>query len=255
MRNLSYAAILFVLIVSVSSCVSGKKYNEANEAKAEKERLYAEQLEENTRLHEQYVKMQDEKKNLETENKLLRDEKTKSKEAKNASDFKILLEENNKLINILKQNVTDALKDFDVIHYQIKDLNGKLYVSLSDDFLFKPLSDVQKERGATAVLRLAEVLPGNDIDIAIVGHTAGSRQSKPVDKVEWDLSLRRASCIAQVFISKGTPTYNIFITSGNDPHILDPLEKNASLQLENRTDIVITPKMDKLWELTKRYQR
>lgn len=255
MKNLSVALISIAVILSISSCVSGKKYNEANAAKAEKEKMYAEQLKENTRLHEQFEKMQMANKNLETENSILRNEKNQSAEAKQANDLNTLLEENTKTISFLKEKVVDALKDFSMNDYQIKTFNGKLYVSLSDEFLFSPRSDNQLERGGTAVLRLAEVFPGNDLDIAIVGHAAATKQSKAESKLNWDLSLRRASSIAQVFISKGTPTYNIFITSANDYRLVDPAEKIAGRQLNNRTDIVITPKMDKLWDLTERYQQ
>jgi len=227
--------------------VSTKKYNEAVAAR---EKAKADQLVETSRLNNENNAIREQNKNLTTENNMLRSEKTQLNDAKQAKDIKALLDQKHQAINILKPQVAIALKDFDTHEIEIDAANGKLYVSMADDFLFHNGSKNQKERGNTAVLRLAEIVPVKDYDIAVVGHTDSIMPRNAGHKGNWDLSLQRASSVALVFIEKGTPTENIFITGETKFHVIDPNETNIGRKLNKRTVVVLTPILDDVWKLT-----
>ncbi len=247
MKNLKFAGIASIVIILFTSCVSSKKYNDAMSAK---EKAKADQLVETSRLNAENNAMREQNKNLTTENNILRSEKTQINEAKKAGDVKALLVEKRQAIDMLKQKVAIALQDFDRNEVQINVSNGRLYVSMSDEFLFHSGSKAQKERGNTAVLRLAEVIPAKDYDIAVVGHTDSILPHKASHKENWGLSLQRASSVALVFIEKGTPTENIFVTGETKYHVIDSNETKEGRQLNGRTVIVLTPKLDDVWKLT-----
>jgi outer membrane protein OmpA-like peptidoglycan-associated protein len=80
--------------------------------------------------------------------------------------------------------------------------NGKVYVSLSENLLFKSGSIIVDPKGKDALKKLAEVLNKNtDIKILVEGHTdnVGSRESNMT------LSKNRANALKKYLNTKGVP--------------------------------------------------
>ena len=131
--------------------------------------------------------------------------------------------------------------------------DGKVYVAMSDKLLFRSGSADVDKRGKEALSKLAEALiRQNDIDVMIEGHT----DNKPIKTVQfkdnWDLSVIRATSVVRIL----TKDYNInalqIQPSGRGEFM--PVATNATDEgrsLNRRTDIIITPKLEKLFDLLK----
>jgi chemotaxis protein MotB len=151
----------------------------------------------------------------------------------------------------LKKKISDALFGLESEGLSVELKNGKVYVSLDNELLFKAGSYTADEKGKKALKKLADVLNSNeDINITVEGHTdidkyRGGAQLKD----NWDLSVMRATQIVKVLEGyKVNP--GRLIASGRGEHLpLDPEETKEAKKKNRRTEIILTPKLDLLGEI------
>jgi len=237
----------------ITSCVSNKKYNEAlssrqmwkdkydnmessyNELRQERDQLYATStatLENKERL------LSDKDAALQTENRKLQ-------------EMKDLVNAQRDAIRNLKKEVCSALKCFTPDELTIEVREGKLYVSLSDKLLFPSGSDAVNARGKEAISMLAAVLATNsDLEIMIEGHTDPVPINSDRNKDNWDLSVHRATSVSRLFIEDGILPERVIASGRAYYHPLASNETSTGRQQNRRTEIVLSPKLDKLWKLT-----
>ena len=127
-------------------------------------------------------------------------------EAKNKKvmELESALTKNDSLMNALKNKVSDALMGFENSgDLKVYTKNGKVYVSLSENLLFKSGSIVVDPKGKDALQKLAEVLNKNtDIKILVEGHTDNVKLAGTgAMKDNWDLSVFRATSVASFTLS------------------------------------------------------
>lgn len=250
MKPLTKIAVSSICIAGMLvSCVSTKKYDEAmstwknkyNNLKTEfhqvqnqKERLQAQTSEE-----------------LAAKEKALREKENMlaAREEKMA-ELNSIIDQQRHAVFALKQEVCSALKCFTPEELQVTVREGRLYVSLSDKLLFESGSDEINERGKEAVKMLAAVLNNSDLQIMIEGHTDNVPINTEVYQDNWDLSVHRATTIVREMVGSGIAPERI-IAAGRGEYF--PIAENTTKQgkqLNRRTEIVLAPKLDKLWELT-----
>ncbi|MEJ7769788.1 MAG: OmpA family protein [Chitinophagaceae bacterium] len=161
-----------------------------------------------------------------------------------------LLEQQKKNADALRQKMADALVKFNSNELTVAVKNGKVYVSLQESLLFPSGSAMVNPKGKEALGKLAEVLNTNpEINVNIEGHT----DSIPIRtrfEDNWALSTARASSIVRVL----TKDYKVdpirVIASGHSQY--DPIDSNASTEgraRNRRTEIILTPKLDELYNL------
>jgi len=152
----------------------------------------------------------------------------------------------------LKSKVMKALTGFDNKGLSISNRNGKVYVSMDEKLLFKSGSYTVDVRGAQALKQLGQVLSQNkDINIVIEGHTDNiPYKGSGALKDNWDLSVKRATSIVRILsINKGIDPQRMTV-AGRSKYL--PIISNESAEgrsKNRRTEIILTPKLDELFQI------
>jgi chemotaxis protein MotB len=165
-------------------------------------------------------------------------------------DLQDLMDRQKKAISEIKKKMSDALEGFKSSELSVSIKNGKVYVSLQENLLFPSGSAVVNPKGKLALGKLAEVLNQNpDITVDIEGHT----DSIPIHgkyQDNWDLSLARSASIVRILTTDYKVDPMRVIASGHSQY--DPVQSNSSPEgraLNRRTDIILSPKLDQLYQL------
>jgi chemotaxis protein MotB len=161
-----------------------------------------------------------------------------------------LMDKQKKAIEDIRQKMTNALVGFNSNELSVSIKNGKVYVSLQENLLFPSGSAVVNPKGKEALSKLATVLNQNpDITVDIEGHT----DSIPIHakyQDNWDLSLARAASIVRILTGDYKVDPTRVIASGHSQY--DPVQPNSTpegRQLNRRTDIILSPRLDELYKL------
>lgn len=156
--------------------------------------------------------------------------------------------------NALKNKLQQALLGFQQSGLTVDIRDGKVYVSLADKLLFPSGSIVIDERGKAALKQLAEVLNKEpDINMAVEGHTDDKKVINLGQiKDNWDLSVLRATSVCRYLteIEKVDP-HRLTATGKSEYQPNDPANTNEARAKNRRIEIVLTPKLDELYNLIK----
>jgi chemotaxis protein MotB len=146
------------------------------------------------------------------------------------------------LVSNLKRSLADV-NDEDV---KVEVRGGLVYVSIADKLLFKSGSYMINTPAETVLGKVAKVLNDHkEIDILIEGHTDNVSISTDQIKDNWDLSVLRATSVARMLQKKFGVDPSRMTAGGKSEYA--PKESNESStgrQVNRRTEIVITPKLD-----------
>jgi chemotaxis protein MotB len=161
------------------------------------------------------------------------------------------LADKDKAVNDLKARVSKALLSFNSSDLQVKLKDGKVYVSLSEQLLFKSGSTKVDPKGQEALKKLATVLQEQkDVNVVVEGHTDNvPMRGTGTIRDNWDLSALRATDIARLLTAAGVEPGRI-TASGRSQYV--PIAANDSPQdkaLNRRTEIILTPKLDELFKI------
>jgi len=184
-------------------------------------------------------------KQLNEKNQLLGDRE------KTITQLQSVIDEQNNRVKSLLDNVKGALNGFSSDELTVREEGGKVYVAMSDKLLFESGSANVNEMGKQALGKLAGVLnTQTDIDIYIEGHTDSIPIHTAIFQDNWDLSVIRSTSVVRIL----TEMYNV-----NPLQIqpcgrgeFKPVDSNTTPEgraRNRRTEIIIAPKLDKLYEL------
>ncbi|MBS1744898.1 MAG: flagellar motor protein MotB [Bacteroidetes bacterium] len=169
---------------------------------------------------------------------------------KKLQDLQNLLNQQRNKTADLKNKMMNALKGFSDSDLTITQKNGKVYISLSEKFLFPSASAVVNDSGKVALNKLATVLIANpDISVDIEGHT----DSIPIRgkfKDNWDLSTARAVSVVRILVNDYKVDPTRVIASGHS--WFDPVDTNVTPEgraHNRRTEIILSPKLDEIYKL------
>ena len=150
----------------------------------------------------------------------------------------------------LKNKMSEALKGFASSDLTVRQKDGKVYVSLSENLLFPSGSAVVNPKGVDALSKLAAVLNLNaDVAVNIEGH-ADSIPIRGKYTDNWELSTARANSIVRILVNNYKVDPTRVISSGHS--FYDPVDTNSTEQgrANNRpTEIILSPKLDELYKL------
>ena len=167
------------------------------------------------------------------------------------NELQQMINAQNEKVRKLLSSVKDALLGFSSDELTVREKDGKVYVAMSDKLLFQSGSARLDKRGEEALGKLAEVLnKQTDIDVFIEGHT----DNKPINTVQfkdnWDLSVIRATSVVRILIKN----YNVnplqIQPSGRGEYM--PVDDNETIEgrsKNRRTEIIMAPKLDKLFQM------
>jgi chemotaxis protein MotB len=168
------------------------------------------------------------------------------------AELQRVLDQKEAAVKALRQKVGDALLGFNANDLTVNVKNGKVYVSLSEQLLFKSGSTVVDPKGQEALKKLATALKGNqDVNVLVEGHTDNvpSARGTAGMKDNWDLSVLRATEITRILTTGGLTPAQV-TPSGRAQYL--PVAANttpAEKALNRRTEIILTPKLDELFQI------
>ncbi len=279
MKKLNLLLALFVLVATLSSCVvlSTKKYKSLltkqdslstgwSDAQATNEsleqrikRLQSDTASLNDKLaslNERYIDLDANYSKLRNNssseiNKLTGDLQKREQRLKEVEE---ILRKRDEATNQLKAKLQQALLGFEKSGLTVEVKNGKVYVSLTDKLLFPSASIIIDEKGKQALTQLAEVLKQQpEINIAVEGHTDSQRISNLGQiKDNWDLSVLRSTSVVR-FLTDEQKVEGVRMTATGKGQF-QPLAENTTAEGRSRNrriEIVLSPKLDELYDLIK----
>jgi len=156
--------------------------------------------------------------------------------------------------NALKDKLQQALLGFKNSGLSVDIRNGKVYVSLADKLLFPSGSIIINENGKLALQQLAAVLNKEpEINIAVEGHTDDKKVINLGQiKDNWDLSVLRSTSVCRYLteVEKIDP-HRLTATGKSEYQPIDPAKTADARTRNRRIEIVLSPKLDELYNLIK----
>lgn len=268
---------LAVMTVSLSSCVSKKKYaelrtryealsndyNAAQVALAEGratnksyEALLEEARRNNAALRSQYDALQGNLEQSLQQNQQGSINISKLVDEINASNryIKQLVDAKSKsdsLNMVLTNNLTRSLSRDDLRDVDIKVLKGVVYISLADNMLFRSGSYEVSDRAMEILGKIAKIIKDyNNYDVLVEGNTDDVPISRTNIRNNWDLSALRASSVVQVLQTNFNVDPSRLTAGGRGEY--NPIADNTTAEgrdRNRRTEIIITPSLDQFLDL------
>lgn len=152
---------------------------------------------------------------------------------------------------VLTNNLTRSLSREELKDVDVQVLKGVVYISLSDNMLYKSGSYEISPKADEILGKVAKIIQDyKDYDVLVEGNTDTDPISKPNIRNNWDLSALRASSVVQAL----EKTYGVDpkrLTAGGRGEFNPVADNNSAAgKMKNRrTQIIITPKLDQFMDL------
>ncbi len=149
-------------------------------------------------------------------------------------------------LSALQEKISQALLGFSDTDLSVREENGKVYVSMSQNLLFPSGSKTINRAGKEAIDKLAEVLKANpDIAITVEGHT----DSEGDAAYNWDLSVARATSVVKELTTDGVDPKRITASGRGEFYPVASNETAAGRAQNRRTEIILSPRLDALYNI------
>ncbi|HNX54285.1 MAG TPA: OmpA family protein [Prolixibacteraceae bacterium] len=179
-------------------------------------------------------------------------EETLAQRTQRLQELEEILRQKDEAVKQLKQKVMDALLGFNNKGLTIQEKNGKVYVSLDEQLLFKTGQWVVDPKGQQALANLADVLAQNpDINVMVEGHTDNVPMKGAGEvKDNWDLSVVRATAVTKILLKNKDIDPKRITSAGHGEFFpIDDANTPEARQKNRRTEIILTPKLDELFKI------
>lgn len=167
-------------------------------------------------------------------------------------ELELAIQEKDNAVKLLRQKVFDALVGFNNKGLTVQEKNGKVYVSLDEQLLFKTGQWEVDTKGQQALLNLAEVLKQNpEINVLVEGHTDDvPLRGTGSLKDNWDLSVFRATAVTRILLkNKGIDPKRITSAGRGEFFPIDESKTQEARQKNRRTEIILTPRLDEIFRI------
>ncbi|NRF40339.1 OmpA family protein [Pedobacter foliorum] len=152
---------------------------------------------------------------------------------------------------VLTNNLTRSLSRDEMRDVDVKVLKGVVYISLSDNMLYKSGSYEISDKAGETLSKIAKIIKDyQSYDVLIEGNTDNVPISQPNIRNNWDLSALRASSVVQSLQNNYGVDPKRLTAGGRGEY--NPIAGNDSPDgkaRNRRTQIIITPKLDQFMEL------
>lgn len=152
---------------------------------------------------------------------------------------------------VLTNNLTRSLSQQETKDVNVQVLKGVVYISLSDNMLYKSGSYEISDKSGETLSKIAKIIKDySTYDVLIEGNTDNVPIIQKNIRNNWDLSTLRASSVVQAL----QKTYGVDpkrLTAGGRGEY-NPIADNSTEagKIKNRrTQIIITPKLDQFMDL------
>lgn len=152
---------------------------------------------------------------------------------------------------VLTNNLTRSLSREELRDVDVQVLKGVVYISLSDNMLYRSGSYEISDRAGETLSKIAKIiLDYKDYDVLVEGNTDTVPISQTNIRNNWDLSVLRASSVVQALQNNYGVDPKRLTAGGRGEY--NPIADNtteAGKSRNRRTQIIITPKLDQFMEL------
>jgi chemotaxis protein MotB len=152
---------------------------------------------------------------------------------------------------VLTNNLTRSLSQSEMKDVDVKVLKGVVYISLSDNMLYKSGSYEISDQAGTTLSKIAKIIKDySDYDVLIEGNTDNVPIKQTNIRNNWDLSALRASSVVQSLQNNYGVDPKRLTAGGRGEY--NPIADNnseAGKVKNRRTQIIITPKLDQFMGL------
>src|SRR6478609_6973256 len=152
---------------------------------------------------------------------------------------------------VLTNNLTRSLNTDEMKDVNVQVLKGVVYISLSDNMLYKSGSYEISDKANETLSKIAKIITDyKDFDVLIEGNTDNVPITKPNIRNNWDLSALRASSVVQALQTNFGVDPKRLTAGGRGEY--NPVASNDTPDgktRNRRTQIIITPKLDQFMEL------
>jgi len=197
---------------------------------------------------------------LEAKEKALADERKRLESLENdleersyrINELESLIASKEAKLTALKDNLMDALVDFEGRGLRVEQRDGKVYVSMENKLLFASGSWRVGNEGKKAIKELATVLAQNpDISVLIEGHTDNVPYggNGPL-KDNWDLSTKRATEVLKLLLNNNKIDPTNLTAAGKGEYVPVAENSTAAGKAKNRRiEVVLEPQLNEINKL------
>jgi len=188
----------------------------------------------------------------EKQRNLLAMEQELDKRNRRMMELERIISRQDSAVRALRNKVSAALTGLENNGLTVSIRQGKVYVSLDEQLLFRSGSIVVDPAGVNALRRLAVILEQNpDISITIEGHTDNVPLTTSTSMQDnWDLSVKRATSIVRILLANGRIAPDRLTAAGRGEFVpVDAANTPAARQKNRRTEIILMPKLDALYQM------
>lgn len=251
---LQRSIILFIALSAILiSCGPGKKLQLAESQVGELQKQNKELAGQVNTLNSQVATLNKQTTELSSRNQSMAEEYTRYKETceeckEDLAAIREVLNEEAETLERVREKIEKALVDFENRGVDVYSKDGLVFVSLSDELLYKSGSAKLGENGKKALGTLAEVL--NDypkLKVIVVGNTDDVQSKKGGSN--WTLSTERANGVVRV-LSENYKVDPVRLTAAGKSKY-NPVTGNETAEgraKNRRIDIVLNPDLGRIWE-------
>lgn len=152
---------------------------------------------------------------------------------------------------VLTNNLTRSLSREELRDVDVQVLKGVVYISLSDNMLYKSGSYEISPAAGETLSKIAKIIKDyRDYDVLIEGNTDNVPISQKNIRNNWDLSALRASSVVQSLQNEyGVDPKRLTAGGRGEYNPVASNDSDAGKTKNRRTQIIITPKLDQFMEL------
>ena len=270
MKKVLFYAAVMAGAISISSCVSKKDLVNCQKENVELNAQYQNTREQLAAANARITSLMEQLSSCQGNNDALQKSLEQSLNAANSGNVNIAklvdqVNESNQYIRhlvevksksdslnmVLTNNLTRSLSKEDLKDVDVQVQKGVVYISLSDNMLYKSGSyEISDAAGAT-LAKIAKIITDyKDYDVLIEGNTDNVPIKQQNIRNNWDLSCLRASSVVQALQNKFGVDPKRLTAGGRGEY--SPVADNVSAagKMKNRrTQIIITPKLDEFMDL------
>jgi len=152
---------------------------------------------------------------------------------------------------VLTNNLTRSLSREEMKDVDVQVLKGVVYISLSDNMLYRSGSYMISETAGDVLSKIAKIIKDYDgYDVLIEGNTDNVPINMPNIRNNWDLSALRGSSVVQALQSQyGVDPKRLTAGGRGEYNPIAGNDTEAGKSKNRRTQIIITPNLDQFMEL------
>jgi len=274
-NNLFFIGLIF--LISLASCVSGRKFKNLKKNYENLNYTYTNTAANLNICKKETSLLLDKKKLLEDQIEELKNNKNqviKQLEdlsvitTKQAESIKVSLDnignKDNYIQNLQQQisrkdslnmslvmNLKSSLAGMSDKDIDIKVEKGVIYIDISDKILFKSGKYYISETADTLLGRIAKILKSQpDVEFMVEGHTDNAPYSGGILLDNWDLSVKRATSVVRILqYVYGLNPSNMIAAGRSEYKPIAPNIGEESKSLNRRTRIIILPQLDQFFKI------